>query len=152
MPFHAIAILSGNRQKTLPNKTEDEMLSQVVIPFVANGVVTANWGATVQSYQVLELNIYETPAKWDKKAGPINDLLKYKRNLWPRFYAKAEKLLGSNKARIFVVTPIQGAEYGDQDQQRIYKEYNDRFEVIEKSISAKGGIAIRIDREKPMGN
>jgi hypothetical protein len=151
MPFHAIAILSGNRQKTLPNKSEDEMLSQVVIPFVANGVVTANWGAKVQSYQVLELRIYETPAKWDKKAGPIADLLRYKRNLFPRFYAKAQKLLGANRPRIFVVTPIQGSEHGDQDQQRIYKEYNDRFEVVEKAVGMNGGVAIRIDRERPMG-
>lgn len=86
-----------------------------------------------------------------QKAGPIGDILKYKRSQWPRFHAKAEKLLASNKPRIFIVTPIQGAEHGDQDQQRIYKEYNDRFEVIETSISANGGVAIRIDREKPMG-
>jgi hypothetical protein len=50
MPFHAIAILSGGRQKTIPNRTEDQMLSEVVIPFVANGVITAKWGSNTQSY------------------------------------------------------------------------------------------------------
>lgn len=46
MPFHAIAVLSGGRQKTLPNRQEEKMMSEVVLPYVAGGVVTANWGAS----------------------------------------------------------------------------------------------------------
>ena len=61
MPFHEIAILSGNRQKTIPNKSEDRLLSEVVLPFVSKGVIAAKWGKTTQTYQVLELRIYETP-------------------------------------------------------------------------------------------
>ena len=64
MPFHAIAILSGNRQKSIPNRSEGELLSEIVIPFVAQGVITAKWGKTVQSYQVLELRIFETKDPW----------------------------------------------------------------------------------------
>jgi len=52
MPFHTIAILSGDRQKTIPNRLESEVLSEIVIPFIANGVITAKWGSKVQSYQV----------------------------------------------------------------------------------------------------
>ena len=79
MPFHAIAILSGNRQKTIPNRSEQEILSETVN------------------------RIYETNDRWDKREGPLGDLIKRKRNQFPRFEAKAQQLLGKNKARIFVV-------------------------------------------------
>lgn len=147
MPFHAIAILSGGRQKTLPNKTEEQILSQVVMPFVSSGVITAKWGARIQSYQVLELRIYETPAPWDKKAGPLSDLLIRKKNQWAKFQEKANSLLAKDKARVFVVMPIQGAKHGNQDEQRIGKTFDDRFEAIEKAVAQFDSVAIRIDRE-----
>jgi hypothetical protein len=147
MPFHAIAILSGGRQKTIPNRTEDQMLSEVVSPFVASGAITAKWGATIQSYQVLELRIYETAQRWDKRTGPLTELLMNKRNKADRFIQKAEKYLGSHKAKVFIVMAIQGEQSGTQEEQRIYKEYDDRFEVIEKVVGKFEGIAIRIDKE-----
>ena len=150
MPFHAIALLSGARQKTLPNKSDSDMLSQVVLPFAANGTVTARWGKKVQSYQVLELSIYETKDSWDKKKGPLSDLIRNKRNVAQRFLSQAQKLLAKDKPRVFVVTPIQGSKHGDQEQQRILNEYDNRFETIERLIESYGGIAIRIDRERPM--
>lgn len=150
MPFHAIALLSGARQKTLPNKSESDMLSQVVLPFAANGTVTARWGKKLQSYQVLELNIYKTNESWDKKKGPLSELIRNKRNLGPKFLSQAQTLLAKDKPRVFVVTPIQGEKHGDQEQQRILKEYDSRFETIEKLIDQNDGIAIRIDRERPM--
>ena len=67
MPFQTIAILSGDRQKTIPNRSEAEVLSQIVIPFIATGVITAKWGTKTQSYQVLELRVYETKELWNKK-------------------------------------------------------------------------------------
>jgi len=60
MPFQAIAILSGNRQKTIPNRSEEQLLSEVVLPFVANGIITAKWGKKKHSYRVLELRVFET--------------------------------------------------------------------------------------------
>lgn len=57
MPFHAIAVLSGDRQKTLPNRDESSLFSEIVLPFVAKGVITAQWGEKLQTYQVLELRI-----------------------------------------------------------------------------------------------
>ncbi len=150
MPFHAIAILSGDRQKTIPNRTEEQLLSEVVLPFVANGIITAQWGEKRQSYQVLELRIFQTLAPWDKKEGPIGDLIKKKRNQFSRFETRAQQLLGKNKPRVFVVMPIQGEKHGSQEEQRIYKEYDERFEKIETVVAKFGGIGIRIDKEHPL--
>lgn len=150
MPFHAIASLSGGRQKTIPNKTEEQILSQVALPYVASGVVTAKWGNKIQSYQVLELRIFQTTNSWDKKAGPLADHIKNKRNQFNRFEKLAQKLLAKDKPRIFMITPIQGAKHGDQEQQRILKEFDARFEVVEGVISQFDGVAIRIDREQAL--
>ena len=150
MPFHAIAILSGNRQKTIPNKSEDRLLSEVVLPFVSKGVIAAKWGKTTQSYQVLELRIFETPNPWDKRAGPLSELTKGKRNQFSRFESKAQKLLGKNAPRVFVIMPIQGEKHGTQEDQRVYREYDERFVAIETVIAKVGGVAIRIDKEHPL--
>jgi hypothetical protein len=108
------------------------MLLEVVVPFLINGVITAKWGSTIQSYQVLELTIYETGELWDKRTGPLADLLRKRRNQFARFEAKAKKFLSKNVPRVFVVMPIQGEKQGTQEEQRIYREYDERFEVIEK--------------------
>ncbi|MEK6806246.1 MAG: hypothetical protein AABY95_06325 [Pseudomonadota bacterium] len=150
MPFHAIAILSGDRQKTIPNRSEEQLLSEVILPFVAGGVITAKWGKSKQSYQVLELRIYETAESWDKRKGPLGDLIKRKRNQYPRFETRARQLLGTNKPRVFVVMPIQGEKHGSQEQQRIYREYDERFESIESVVAKFGCVAIRIDKEHPL--
>lgn len=150
MPFHAIAVLSGNRQKTIPNKSEDQVLSQVVLPFVSKGVISAKWGKKTQSYQVLELRIFETASAWDKRTGPLTDLIKGKRNLFPRFKDKAQKLLGKNSPRVFVIMPIQGEKHGTQEDQRVYREYDERFVAVESVIAEYGGVAIRIDKEHPL--
>lgn len=121
-----------------------------MLPFVANGVITAKWGAKTQSYQVLELRIYETKGIWDKKKGPLSDLLKGKKNQFSRFETRAKQLLATNKPKVFVVMPIQGEKHGDQEQQRIYREYDERFEAIETVVSDAGGVAIRIDKEHPL--
>ena len=147
MPYQTIAILSGDRQKTIPNRTDAEVLSEIVIPFIANGVIKVRWGKKLQSYQVLELRIYETREAWNKAKGPIADVIRGKRNVYKRFGAKAEGLLSSKKPKVFVITPIQGEKHGDQEQQRVFKEYDLRFESIEQVISEAGAIAIRIDKE-----
>jgi hypothetical protein len=150
MPFHAIAVLSGDRQKTIPNRTEDQIFSEVVLPFVASGVITAKWGKKTQSYQVLELRIYQTQKSWDKRTGPLAELLKNRPNRFGKFEARAQQLLSKNRPRVFVVMPIQGEKHGTQEQQRVYREYDERFEVIEKIIGDHGGVAIRIDKEHPL--
>jgi hypothetical protein len=150
MPFHAIAILPGDRQKTIPNRTDGQMLSEVVLPYVINGVISAKWGKTIQKYQVIDLRIYETTKSWDKRAGPLADLLKRKKNQFDRFDARAQKLLGKNGPRVFVVMPIQGEKYGTQEEQRIFREYDERFQSIERVVGSFNGVAIRIDKEHPL--
>ena len=150
MPFHAIAVLSGNRQKTIPNRSEEQLLSEVVLPFISKGVITAKWGKKTQSYQVLELRIYETDSAWDKRGGPLSDLTKGKPNRFRRFEQRAHKLLGKNSPRVFVVMPIQGEKHGTQEDQRVYREYDERFVAVESVIGKYGGVAIRIDKEHPL--
>ena len=147
MKFHAVAKLTGDRQKTLPNKTEEQMFAEVILPFVATGVVTAKWGQKTQSYQVLEMKVFQTSDAWDKKAGALSDHTKGKKNIFPRLEAKARELLATAKHRIFMITPIQGTKHGDQEQQRVLREFDQRFEVVETVIAKFGGVAIRIDRE-----
>src|SRR5262249_36218811 len=43
-----------------------------------------------------------------------------------------------------------GAKQGDQEEQRIYREYDERFEAIEKVVADFQCVAIRIDKEHPI--
>lgn len=121
-----------------------------MLPFVSKGVIKAKWGSNTQLYQVLELRIYETPTRWDKRTGPLSELTKGKRNQFSQFEAKAKKLLVSNAPRVFVIMPIQGEEHGTQEDQRVYREYDERFIAIESVIAKTGCVAIRIDKEHPL--
>jgi hypothetical protein len=151
MPFyHAVAVLSGDRRKTFENRTEDQVFSELVLPFVANGVITARWGGKKQSYQVLELRIYRTKKNWHRPTGPLDEFVKGKKNLFQRFEARANEVLGAGRARVFIVMPIQGEKHGNQEEQRIFREYDERFEAIEKVVAAFGCVAIRIDKEHPL--
>lgn len=151
MYYHAIAVLSGDRKKSIVNKTEDRMLAEVAMPFVATGTIKAKWGDKIQSYQVLELRIYQTLKAWDKKSRkPLDEFIKNKINLYGKFEKKASANLGRESFKVFVVMPIQGEKYGTQNDQRIYKEFDDRFKVIEKTLGKKNCVAIRIDKEVPL--
>jgi hypothetical protein len=150
MHYHAIATLSGDRRKTLANRSEEQVFSEVVLPFVANGVITAKWGVKTQTYQVLELRIYRTAKAWHKPSGPLDEFIKGQKNQFPRFEARAQKVLGKGKMRVFVIMPIQGTKHGDQEEQRVYREYDERFEAIEKVVGDFQCVAIRIDKEHPI--
>lgn len=152
MFYHAIAILPGDRKKSIVNRSEPSMLAELVIPFVSTGVISANWGKTQQSYQVLELRIYKTDNAWRKVAGQTLDgfIGAKKPNLFNRFKKKAEKALGKGASRVFVIMPIQGEKYGSQDEQRVFKEYDERFKKIEKVVAQHNSVAVRIDKEHPI--
>jgi len=148
MYFHAIASLPGGRRKSLVNKSEETMLTDVVIPFVQSGVVTAKWGSSTQSYQVLELRVYATEKAWDKKSGTQLDAFISKAvNRYSRLEKRAKRVLGSPVHRAFIIMPIQGEKFGTQDEQRIWREYDTRFEAIERTLGKLGAVAIRIDKE-----
>lgn len=151
MPFQAIATLPGGRQKSIVNKSEDQILSNIVIPFVSNGVVQAPWGTKTQSYQVLELRIYKTTKAWDKKSGvQLETFIGSAPNRYKYFEKKANSLLSKNKHRVFIIMAIQGEKSGTQDQQRIYREYDERFEALESVLAKHQCVAIRIDKEHPI--
>ena len=151
MYYHAIALLSGDRRKTIVNKSEDQMLTEVVIPYVSNGIIEARWGAKTQSYQIIDLRIYKTEKAWDKREGvPLEDYVGSAKNLFGRFKKRAEKALGKKSFRVFVVMPIQGEKYGTQNAQRIYEEYDKRFETLEELLGRFDCVSIRIDKEHPL--
>ena len=151
MYYHAIAMLSGDRRKSIVNKSEDDMLTTIVIPYVRDGVIKARWGAKTQSFQVIELRIYKTDVSWAKKSGvTLDDFLKRKRNLFKTFEKRANEALKPPSHRVFVVMPIQGERFGTQDQQRVFREYDQRFETIESVLQDMDCVAIRIDKEHPL--
>ena len=148
MQFHAIATLSGGRRKVIVNKTEEQILTDCVIPFVSTGVMKAKWGAKLQSYQVLELRIYRTNPPWVKASGvPLEKFIGKAQNRFKTFEKRAKEALSVSAHRVFVVMPIQGDQYGTQDDQRIWAEFDKRFEVIEKLLGSHDAVAIRIDKE-----
>lgn len=150
MHFHVIATLSGGRRKSVYNKTEEQALA-LVVQYLKNGTISATWGSRAQSYQVLELRVFNTSAAWHKPSGgTLDEFVKGRRNLFPSLEKRAKKLLGEDALRVFVIMPIQGEEYGSQDEQRIFREYDQRFEEIEKVLARRGCVALRIDKEHPL--
>lgn len=150
MPYQAIATLAGGQTKTFPNRDESQLLAEIVIPFVSAGTISANWGEKSKKYQPIELRIYQTPKAWDKKKGALENEIKSKRNLFSKFEKIARQRLGKELHRVFFITPIQGEKNGSQDQQRIYREYEDRFQAVSDIVTKFSAIAIRIDKEHPL--
>lgn len=150
MPYHLIAILPAGKKRTIVNKSEDEALSYV-ISFVVGGTITENWGTKPQTYQALELRIYQTKVNWNRKSGTsLEEFTKYNKNCFAKFKAKADKILGHNKYRVFIIMPIQGKKLGSQSEQRIYKEYDERYNSLKDLLDSYDCVAIRIDKEYPM--
>jgi hypothetical protein len=150
MLYQAIAHMSAGQTKTFPNLEQHKLLAEIVIPFVSFGSISKNWGKNEKVYQPLELRIYQTPKAWDKKKGPLENEIKSKKNIFTKFEKMARQLIGKEVYRVFFITPIQGEKNGSQDQQRIYREYEDRFEIV-KSVNSKfNATTIRIDKEHPL--
>lgn len=151
MYYHAIATIPGDRRKSIPNKTEEQMLTEFVIPYVSNGVIRARWGDKVKSYQVVTLRVYKTENAWDKKSKvPLEEFIGKRKNCFGTLEKRAKRAIGIGTWRCFVVMPIQGEKFGNQEEQRIHKEYDQRFEAIESLLSGYDCVAIRIDKEHPL--
>ena len=150
--FHVIATLAGGNRKVVENKSELEVISNFIVPFLKEGTITTPWGkAGPQTRQALELRVYQTDSAYSRKtSGDFEGFVKGRKNRYNTLAKKAEKLLGQRKARVFIVTPIQGDEFGGQEQQRIYREFDERFEALETVLSQLGCVAIRIDKEQPL--
>jgi nucleoside 2-deoxyribosyltransferase len=127
------------------------MFTEVVLPYVSSGIIEAKWGKKAQSYQVLELRVYKTSESWFKKGGgDLEQFLGKSRNMFSKFEQRAKKALGKTAHRVFIIMPIQGAKFGSQDEQRVFCEYDQRFEAIEAVLAACNCVAIRIDKEHPL--
>ncbi|MDD5711826.1 MAG: hypothetical protein PHY31_03605 [Smithellaceae bacterium] len=151
MYYQLIATLAGDRRKSIPNKTEDQVLADYIVPYVSGGTISARWGNRTKTYQVVQLRVFKTLDAWDKKSGrTLEKFIGKKKNLFNTFEKKANKILGMGSRRCFVVMPIQGEKYGNQSEQRIFKEYDERFEAIETAVSDFKVVAIRIDKEHPL--
>jgi hypothetical protein len=121
-----------------------------VVPFLASGTVTTKWGKKTQRRQALELRVYKTQKPYDKKQGvSFDQFIKGRNNVYNSLSKKAKSQLGPT-TRVFVVMPIQGEPYGDQEEQRIFKEYDERFDAIEEVLGDLDCYAIRIDKEAPI--
>jgi hypothetical protein len=84
-----------------------------------------------------------------KQAVPFDKFIKGKQNVYRRLEERARSQLGPT-TRVFVVMPLQGEKYGTQDEQRILKEYDERFDAIEQTLGDLDCCAIRIDKEAPL--
>ena len=133
------------------NKSEADVLSGFVVPFIKDGTITTTWGSKTQTRQALELRIFQTEKPFAPKVGgDIETFVKGRKNRYNALAAKAEKLLDQAKTRVFVVMPIQGDDEGSQEQQRVFKEYDERFTAIEQVLRGVSCVAIRIDKEQPL--
>ncbi len=148
--YHLIAMLPAGKKKAIFNKSEDAILSHV-ISYVANGIITEKWGKKEQIYQALEIRIYQTKTLFNRRGGDtLDSLIKGNRNCYNKFREKAEMILAKNKYRVFIDMPIQGKKNGSQNEQRIYNEYDARFDTLRELLLQFNCVAIRIDKEHPI--
>jgi hypothetical protein len=149
--FHVIALRSRNKTKTINNLSETKVLSEYVIPYIQTGTIQTTWGGKEQTFPVADMEIYRTEERYDKKKGvSFDDFKKRKKNVFKEFEEKAQKKLSKKKARVFVIMPIQGEEEGTADEQRIYSEYEGRFEAVNEALNDLNCYGIRIDKEYPL--
>jgi hypothetical protein len=146
-----LALLDERRQSRLIRATRDNESDEA--EFVGDGTLTTTWGGTQRTRQAYELRIDETDTPYNKKfSGAFDDFVAGKRNQYAKFEREAHRRLDIRRRRVFVVMPIQGDEYGGQSERSIYLEFTARFAVIETVLEEFDCIAIRIDREAPMGS
>jgi hypothetical protein len=144
------AQLPAGQSKTLSNRSHEDVL-EIVTEFIQDGTLTSRWGNKTQTRQAYELRIYETDERWNRRKGKLEDFVRGKRNAFSRLEREAKKRLPQRKTRVFVVMPIQGDRYGNQTEQTVHREYDQRFEVINETLQELGCVSIRIDKESPLG-
>ncbi len=150
MYFHTVLVLPGARQRYMCNLSEEEAHAQVILPFLNGGIVNYRRGGKTTPYQVVDLRIYKTRESWNKKQAKFEDFIKNKNDVSKAVLQRAKARSTSAQFRVFVVMPIQGDKYGEQNEQRIHEEFNKRFVAVERVLSKKNCVAIRIDKEVPL--
>jgi hypothetical protein len=149
--FHVLALRSRSKTKLVYNRTEAQILTEFVIPYLQTGTIQTKWAGKVQTIPVADLEVYRTEQRYDKQQGiPFEQFKRKKKNLFPKLVATAQRSLSKAKTRVFVIMPIQGEEQGSAEEQRIYTEYEARFESINDVLNDLDCFGIRIDKEYPL--
>lgn len=149
--FHVLALRSRNKTKLVYNRTEAQVLTEFVIPYLQTGTIQTKWGGKAQTIPVADLEVYRTALRYDKKQGvPFERFKRKKKNLYPKLADTAQRSLSRAKTRVFVIMPIQGEEQGTAEEQRVYAEYEARFEAINEVLNDLDCFGIRIDKEYPL--
>ncbi len=149
--FHVLALRSRNKTKLIYNRSEAQVLTEFVIPYLQTGTIQTTWGDKIQTVPVADLEVYRTEQRYDKKQRvPFEQFKRRKRNLFPALAEKAQRSLSKAKTRVFVIMPIQGNDQGTAEEQRICAEYETRFEVINEVLNELDCFGIRIDKEYPL--
>jgi hypothetical protein len=150
--YHIVATLPNGARKSIFNRDRSQVL-ELVTEFIRDGTLTTPWGKNVSTRQAYELRIFETKQPYNKKtSGSFDKFIAGKRNQYARFEEEVRKTLEVRRHRVFIVMPIQGDEYGSQSDRNVFLEFNARFAVLEELLREVGCVAIRIDREAPMGS
>jgi hypothetical protein len=147
-----VAALPNGARKSVFNRDRGQVVEHVT-EFLRDGTLTTQWGSTDRTRQAYELRVYETKEPYNKKSsGPFDAFIGNKRNQYSKFEQEAQKRLAKKRHRVFIVMPIQGDEYGPQSDRNVFMEFTARFSVIEGVLDEFDCVAIRIDREAPMGS
>jgi hypothetical protein len=150
--FHVVALLSGGARKIVKNTGEAEVMTGYVLPFLDDRTITTKWGTQTKRWQVLELRVFRTQTRFVKKRGlAFDEFIKGRKNIFEGLARRAKSQRGPS-TRVFVVMPIQGEKYGDQDQQRILREFDARFHAIQEVLAELDCYPRRIDKEAPLGD
>jgi hypothetical protein len=148
--YQIAASLPGGERKIVTNKDEADVMTSFIVPFLETSTINTKWGKKTYRRQALELRVYGTEKPFDRRSGKTFDqFVKNRKNRFNELAKKAKAGLGPT-TRVFVVMPIQGEQYGDQEEQRVFKEYDERFEAIERILNELDCYAIRIDKEAPL--
>lgn len=153
MYYHVVATKVGGATKTIPNKSEDAVITDFIVPYVSTGTIKAKWGSRTIPHQVVDMKVFKTDVAWDKKSGTtFDDFVAGKRSVYNTLAKRARNSISTSRYRCFVVMPIQGDKFGTQHEQYIWNEFNARFDLIANLLSNHDTVAIRIDREHAMEN
>jgi hypothetical protein len=150
MYFHVVLVLPGARQRYMCNLSEEEAHAQVIFPFLSDGIVKYRRGGKTTPFQVVDLRIYKTQDAWNHKLAKFEDFVAQKNNVSKAVLARATSRSITTQHRVFVIMPIQGDKFGEQNEQRIYEEFNKRFVAVERTLGKQQCVAIRIDKEVPL--
>src|SRR3990172_584880 len=98
--FHVLALRSRNKTKLVYNRSEAQVLTEFVIPYLQTGTIQTTWGNRAQTVPVADLEVYRTEERYDKKQGvPFERFKRKRKNLYPKLAAQAQRGLSKAKTR-----------------------------------------------------